>query len=686
MATLNTLRTKGGWIVSIVIGIALLAFLIGDLASGNSVFGVKEKVGKIDGNKISYIEYVQKVDYLTEVNKIISGTESLSAQQSDAIRNYAWEMLINETVVFPGLEAMGIEVTEDEMFDRIYGNNISQVLLNAGFFTDPQTGVYDKALVQNFVSNYKADQTGRSAMLWKYLQDQVRQDALMSKYLALVSGLSYVTGFEAERGVKNAAAVYNARFVSQPYSSIPDSLVKIQTSDARKFYDARKENFKRAASRDIEYIVFEVVASQNDFAAAEKTIHELAVEFAEADNLQQYVMLNSHDSSFDEAYYTREQLPAAVGDFAFAADNSGILGPYREGNVYRVHRVNDVRTFPDTIALRQMAFAPGMETLADSVFNALRKDGNFEALAGEYSMIPLEGMDMGRISTQMIPMEIGEQLYSTREKYIKIQNANGTFLFDVYYRGGSSLKVQLAELTYHVEPSSATQQAAYEKASAFYTATAGLVANFDKIAVDSTYSKRVATVQAGQSEISGLENGREMIRWAFNAKTGSISSIMEIDNNYVIATLTGSREDGYASLEEVMTQVSVEMILQKKGEMLAEKMQGATSLDALAQTLSTTVGELSEVTYNVSYIPEVGFEPILAGAIVGLPEGRLSKPVKGMSGVYVVEITSKTDIETGDAEMEKVRLEAQAQYNIGQRAYEALIRKSNVVDGRSKYF
>lgn len=688
MATLNTLRTKGGWIVTFVIGIALLAFLIGDLAGGNSVFGTREKVGTIDGNKISYMDYAQEIDRITEIQTILNNGESLSAEMQDQVRNYAWEVMQNNIVLFPGLEKMGIEVTDDEMFDRMYGNNISPVLANSGIFTNPETGMFDKSALQNFVSSYQMDPTGRMALLWQYLQEQVRQNAMVEKYLALVSGMSFVTDAEAETGAQRSNTLYNARYVVQEYSAIPDSLVKLTSSDVRNYYNAHKENYRQSAFRGVEYVVFEVLPSAKDYADAKDFVNEMSAEFAASDNLQQYVTLNSQEP-FNAVYYTREQLPTDLAEYAFNPNRTEVYGPMLEGDVYTTTRVSDMRTFPDTIGFKQMGFAPGTEALADSVFNVLKSGGDFETLAGEYSLIPAAAVDAGRINTQGIPMEIGEQIYNTRDRLIKIDSPGGTMILDVYFRGPVSPKVQLAELVYHIEPSSATQQAAYAKASAFYTATAGLSDNFNKIVADSAYSKRVARIQAGQTQVSGLENGREMVRWAFNAKTGSISNIMEIDNNYVIATLVSAAEDGYAPVEQVQSQIAGELTRQKKFETLAGRMSGAASLGALAQSLSTEVGEVSGLNYNTIYIPDMAvMDPQLVGALCGgVPEGKLSKPIQGLSGVYVVEITSSQAVEEQTtAEMERARLEAQAQYNLPSRAFDAIVAKSKVVDGRAKYF
>ncbi|MDR0954279.1 MAG: SurA N-terminal domain-containing protein [Rikenellaceae bacterium] len=687
MATLNTLRTKGGWIVTLVIAIALLAFLIGDLAGNNSIFGAGEKVGSIAGNKISLMDYSQKIDELTTIQTVLSNGQALSSEAQDQLRNDAWSVMQNEIVFFPGLEKMGIEVTEDEMIDRMYGDNISPILLNSGLFNNPSTGEFDKETLQNFVFSYQLDPTGQMAILWKYIQDQVRQNALVEKYVALMQGMPFVNDAEAQAGADRSNTYYNAGYVVQPYTSIADSLVKVSDSEIRTYYNAHKNSYKQTASRDVEYVVFEVTPSVQDYADAKTLIEQMSAEFAQSDNLQQYVTLNSQQA-FDPTYYTREQLPTELADYVFAADRPAIYGPHLEGNVYSAVRVSDMRSFPDTIGFRQMIFSPGIEALADSVFTVVKNGGDFAALAAQYSEIPASSVDAGRISTQGIPIEIGEQIYNNNDRFVKIVESNGILILDLYYRGPVSPKVQLAQLIYNVEPSSVTQQAAYAKASGFYTATAGLSDNFNKIAADSAYAKRVARIQAGQTQVSGMENGREMIRWAFNAKPGAISNIMEIDNNYVIADLTAVSEYGYTPVEQLKTMITSELITEKKYAMLAEKMTGASSLSALAQSLSLSASTFESLNYSNLYIPEIsGIDPALLGAVCGgVAEGQLSKPIQGAAGVYVVELTSTRVEDQITVDMEKTRLQAQAEYNFPTRLFQALTAKSDVIDGRAKYF
>ena len=687
MATLNTLRTKGGIIVSIVIGLALLAFLLGDFAGNNSVFSSRQNVGEINGSSVSYMEYLREVEYLTQVNKILSGSEAISSEEQDGIRNVAWERMINNYAIFPGYENLGVDVTEDEMFDLVYGNNISPVLEGAGFFSNPQTGMYDRARVKNFVSNLDSDPSGNLRVLWQYLQEQVRTQTLMSKYLRLIAGMTYVTDVEAEQGAAHANDFYNARYVGQTYLSIPDSTVRVTDSEIRRYYNEHKNYFRQVTSRDVEYVVFDVLPSPQDYAEADERMKTLATEFETAEDIQQFVTLNSQDK-FDGVYYGREELPGALGEFVFSADGrKGMYGPVLEGDVYTMARVVDVRSLPDTVGLRQIILAPGSDALADSLTTVLKGGADFAETAAAYSLNPTNGGDMGRMAVGMLPADLAERIYNaSRGEIIKLDNPNGTILLDVYYRGPERPKARVGKVTYRVEPSTATQQAAYAKASGFVTTVAGSAENFDKAVTDNAYSKRVARVRTTDNSISGLPNSKELIRWAFNGSEGDISSIMEVNGNYVVALLTAIREDGFTPVDQVAGEIAGMVRNEKKADMLAEKMQGASSIDQLAQTLQAQAGEVTDLNFNAFHIPDMGPDLTVIGAICGgAKEGALSKPVKGMTGVYVVEVTSTEKREETTPEAVKVRLEAMGQSNY-MGALQALQEMAEIEDTRIKYF
>ena len=558
MATLNTLRTRGGVIVSIVIGIALLAFLLGDLSSaGNMMNARKMRVGEIDGNKIGYLEYTEQVDYLTGIQQTMTGKDALSSEEQMQVQNFAWDNLLNKYVLAPGFEDAGILVSENEQVDMVDGNYISPVI--TGTFVNPNTGVYDPAMLRNFVSNMDQDPTGKAGMIWNYMKNQMVKQRLFTKYVGLVSKGIYVTDLEVEQGVNNANSLSNIAYILKEYSQIPDSTVTVPESDVRKYYKEHERMFRQSASRDIEYVVFDVLPSQDDYAAVEKTVNEMAAEFAAAENPFQFATLNSQIPPV-KRYLTENQLPAPLAGYAFGPDSKQMYGPVLDNDVYTMARVADVKMLPDSIGARHILLPADKKAQADSILTALKGGASFAELSEKYSIDPqakLRGGDLGVFSPDQMVEEFSQAALDTKQgDFFETTTRFGIHIGQVTSKSKPVKKVQLAVITDKVEPSEATQQAVYGKVSQFIAAANGSAENFAKAVSDNALSKRVARIHNTERNISGMDNSREIVRWAFNAEQGDVSPVTEVDGNYVVALLTGVSEDGIAPLTAVSQNIA----------------------------------------------------------------------------------------------------------------------------------
>ncbi len=689
MATLNTLRTRGGVIVSVVIGVALLAFLLGDFGNSgaNMMNERKMRVGEIDGEKIGYTRFADQVDYLTNVMEFRMGGNSLTSEQQDQVRDMAWSSLIGEYALQLGMEEAGIAVSENEQTDMVTGAYISPIV--RATFVNPNTGSFDAALLRNFVANLGQDYTGRSAQFWNYIKEQMVNERRISKYETLVAQGMYVTDLEVEQAVANASVSSSISYTMKGYDQIPDSLVSVSESEVRKYYDEHKDIFRQTAARDVEYVVFDVLPSDEDYAEAQKTIDEMAAEFAASETPLQYAMLNSHDQP-DKQYVGESRLPKALADFAFGSDAGGMYGPVREGDLYTMARVADVKMLPDSVGARHILIASGETERADSIVKALKGGASFSELALQYSMdqgANAKGGDLGIFSpSQMVP-EFSEAVINTAKGEIfTVETQFGLHIGEVTYKSAPVKKVQMATITYRIEPSETTQQTIYANASKFIAEAAASYDAFNRAVDSSSLSKRVSRIRNTDRNLNGIDNSREIVRWAFNGKKGDVSSIIEVNGNYIVAAITGVTEDGIAPVQAVSNQIASTLRFEKKGEMIAKEMEGAASVAEMASKLATEVKEASDIEFNSFFVAGVGVEPKLIGAVTGAKENTVSKPVTGSAGVYLFDVTSRTNLETVTPESEKVRLEASAKAYISERLNQALVSASEITDNRVKFF
>ena len=266
-----------------------------------------------------------------------------------------------------------------------------------------------------------------------------------------------------------------------------------------------------------------------------------------------------------------------------------------------------------------------------------------------------------------------------------VESDAGLQVVKLTYKTRPVRKMQVATVTYKIDPSAATIQEAYQKASNFVTAAAGTAEGFAQAVGDQMLSKRTVRIRTTDRAINGLENSKEIVRWAFNGKTGDVSQIMDIDGNYYVAALTGVREKGYATVEQATADITKTLMNQEKARILAAEMTGAT-LEEVAAATGEQIRKAENVEWNAFYIPEIGVEPQLVGAITAVNVGELSQPVEGVNGVYRFVVTDAQQTGVATEESEKVRLETDAVNFVLQRTMQALNEESDITDLRVKFF
>jgi peptidyl-prolyl cis-trans isomerase D len=683
MPTLNTLRTRGALILTIFIGVALLAFLLQDLTSASSVFQSKRnRVGSIAGNNIDYMEFINASDNLEGVVRTMYGGTSLDAAQTDQVREMVWEQYMRRYSYEPGYRKLGLSVGEAEELDMVRGRYVSPVMTS--FFASPETGLVDREALAGFISSIDMDPTGNMVALWDYLTSEMDGERVMSKYVALVNQGAYVNDLEVARGVASANNAYNGSYAMLPYSGIADSLVKVTSSEVRKYYREHKANFRQTASRSVEYVTFELAPSEEDYAAAAEHIATVASEFAAAEDAMQYASLNSQERT-DPMYYTEAQLSGDRLAIAFGDRRDEMAGPTLAGNIYTIERVASRRTSPDSVGARHLLLpATTSATLVDSLVGAIKGGADIFALAPTYSMDQM--VDLGRFVPEMMVEPFANAVIAARVGDVfSIDTQYGTHVVQVTYRGVPVNKVQIASVIYNVEPSAATEQAAYTKARDFLTAAAGSKEKYDEAVASTAAVSRVATIGERDRNVSGLANSRELVRWSFNTKPGTVSPIMEIDGDYLVAVLTEAREAGIADIRDVAPTIAERLRTDKKAAMLIEQAAGKSVAEVAAMEGATT-GEVTALRTNAFYDQALGMEPAAIGAFEALAAGAESKPIEGYGGVFVVSVSSVDVTEEATDASERVRLEATTEGTVPQRMVQALTDGSDVKDYRAKFF
>ncbi|MEE4197420.1 MAG: SurA N-terminal domain-containing protein [Bacteroidales bacterium] len=707
MATLEKIRNRAGVLVAIVIGLALLAFILGDfLNSGGALFSNSQfEIAEISGKSISFQKYQKELNDLIEITKFSSGRNALDEQTTQRIQEQTWQQLLRKNILSDEYKELGIDISSQELWDMVQGDNIHPIIQN--LFTNPETGQLNTLAVIRFLKTYDQDPTGQQKAYWLFLEDQMVQERKFTKYTNLIKKGLYVTEKEAQAELNKINKTVDFDFIAQNFNQIPDSLVNIAEEDLKSYYSQHENDFNQTASRSIEYVTFDVKPSENDRIAAETWINNIHQDFANTDNDQDFIGLNS-DLPFDNKYYKKDELPDLIQEEMFNAEEGYIYGPYFEDETFKLAKLSDIKYLPDSVRARHILLQPTQQetdysrlfTLADSLINLLKSGANFAQLSDQYSADQTaneKGGDLGWFRAEEMIKPFSDTCFNARVgEYKTIPTQYGLHITQVTDRGREVKKVQVATLGRKLEPSSETYQNIYAQASKFAGNNHTYKEFNQAIQENPALTKKIASnIKENDRNIPGLENPRELIRAIYNTELNEIiksqnDPIFELGDRFVIGFVTDVKEEGIAPFKQVRSQILVQVKKEKKAEQLAEKINQqlaeSDNINTLASKLNTEVKTASNISFRSYSVPEAGVEPKLIAVATTLDENRLSDPVKGNTGVYVVHVKSVNFTETSSIEMQQRQGMIQYSNRANYEAFEALKETANIVDKRAKFY
>ena len=696
MAALETIRTKFGIGASLIIAFGLLLFLVNpsDIIQTINTASSKFDVGKINGKSISYTEFDQEVKKLSDVREMITGTSASSEQAQRQTRESAWQNMIQDYLVIPTIQDAGVRVGKQEEVDMFVGENVSPVVSSMRFFMD-ENGNFSQDKVREFMEEASADESGRLVLLRDYLQNAVRNNRYMEKYVSLIDAASYVNSLETQNAMQENNTTASVSFVMSPNTYFPmDSTVVVTPAEIKKYYKDHKELYRQQATRDIEYAVYEVVPSQADVAAQNKEFVDMYDEFATTDNVRAFLQRNS-DRQYTDRWYKDGELASVNRDVdAFVTANASGTSPVvAAGNTFFAARILEQASLPDSVYVRHMMFARGEDGrhLADSLMGQLTKT-NFSALAAVYSLDQGDAADgelgnLGWMTQNAIIPGFEPVLTAQVGKPFVITTNYGTHIVEVTKVTRPVAKKKVAVFEKTTLPSKETYSAIYNKANQLAVRSAGKLANY-KATCDSTgiYSRAI-TINEGTDTYGSISHAKEVTRWAFDNKPGKVSGIITVENNYFfVVAVKDAHKEGYAKVEEVTdgirNQLYREKYAEKRKDEVAAQIEGLTSLEAVAEKLGATVSEISDVTFSTNSAPTT--EPAFVGAVAAAKEGELSGPVAGIMGSYVFQVNGR---ETGAYYTEDDARAAQARINqYHQQMLLPVMTEKTVKDNRARFY
>lgn len=705
MAIIAKIRKHAGLAVGLI-GIAIVGFVVQDAFGGRGQQA--PPVAVINGEILSYDRFSAQVDQLTEQYKMAQGADMrITEEDLEQIRSLAWQRILGDYLLNEACAKAGLAVSPEELNDMYYGEFISPYLYQ--YFTNPQTGQYDRQQVMNLINNFSQLSPQDQAALLD-LERIIKNERLKEKYYNLATRSYYMPKAMAAHILATQSDSYTARYVSYPFTEIPDDEVRIGKADFQKYYNENKYMFRQNKSRTLDYVVFDVTPTPQDMADLDKQVNELYAEFLEEANVPDFVNAVTSGERFDSLYLTRSEILPGW-DTLFEAEAGTYFAPRRVGKTYQMAKLMDAQMRPDSLHVRYIFLSyaeAGSQSgrnkeqsrhLADSLTTVIGNNpALFSQIAGQYSEDPSvmqNGGDMGWLKEGSFIGFLNKAILSTPEgEAVMVEGPNGFHIFYVEGKTRPVKKVLAAIVTIPIEPSAATTKSVFTQANQLLGQAGGSVALLDSAASKMGMRVRQASVTGMESALPGVNQAREVIRWAYNkdSKEGEVASqVFEMENRYVIAGLRAINETEYMSIERAMEIPQVEFMVRqdKKFAQAAQKLAASNNIEELSASLSLKIDTAANI--NMASYPMLAngsFEPAVIGTICGLEQGGFSKPVKGNMGAYRVLLEQATEGKASAQQVEQYCRQQEMQFLQSAANYvgSALEKAATIEDNRGFYF
>jgi peptidyl-prolyl cis-trans isomerase D len=698
MGVMGFLRERMGKILAFVIGFALLAFIIGDFAkSGGSLFkDDRNQLGEVAGEKIPYDEFNKRVDQNSAQFK---QQGPMSPQIVNYIQETTWNQMVARAVLAKETDKLGLVVSDDESQSMISGNNPNPQIIQA--FGDPKTGQLDRNRLNTFLNNLKASKADDPLrQQWSDFVTQMIDAKTSEKYVSLVTNGLYVNSLEAKDDYDAKNKLVNFKYLTLDYASVPDGKITVTDDDYKAYYDEHKGEFKnQQETRTFDYVSFNAAPSKEDSAATKKQVDKLANDFKASTNDSLFVQINS-ETKTPITYVHKGRLEPKLDSVMFNAPKGFLYGPYISNGAYKIAKLIDTKVEPDSVKARHILIDDktiGVEKAmakADSIKKQIEGGKSFAEMANLYSIdknSAVKGGDLGTFGRGAMIGVFEDAVFNGKKGDLKIVASQfGVHLIQIEDQKGSSKVVKVALVDVPLKASSTTQTAVYSKAQGFLGSLTK--DNFDAQAQKSGLkTKTAADVNGVSGSVPGIDNAREIVRWAFNAQPGDFSDkVYIVGDQYIIAHLVRIKPKGILPLDAVKKQIEPLVKNKVKGKLLSDKLQsalnGSSSIEQVAQKSGSKVVPIQNMVFANPVIPGSSAEYKVVGTIFGSKPNKLSKPVEGQTGVYVFVV----DGFTNPAPLtNSVREKQQISQTLLQRAdaliFDALKERADVKDYRAKF-
>ncbi|MCW3090296.1 MAG: peptidyl-prolyl cis-trans isomerase [Ferruginibacter sp.] len=709
MQIIQNIREKGAAIVIGVIALSLIGFILMDAKPGSSggLFGGgrSSSVGKVNGESIEYTEFNAKVKQAEEqYGGRVSGTQIYEVRQS------VWDQLVAEKVLVKEFDKLGLSFSPKEMSSIMFSNDAPYTLKQA--FTDKTTGQYDIAKVQEWWQQAKKSKGEQRDAIESQVVEPMKLQALYNKYSSMIAAGAYYSSWMQQKDNAEEKTFANISYVAIPYTVISDSTVKVSDEELTGYMSKHKAIYKQEAGRYISYVAFSANPSATDTVKSLEAVSALKTPFLADTNAKAFIARNMSSLPFYDGYTLKSKMAMAQKDSIASIPVGKVFGPYLDGGNFVLAKMIGVRQMPDSVKVRHILIGTtdpqsGQPLLPDSIAKkridsiaaAIKGGADFNAMVIQYSDDKGSKDKKGEYdfaSTQFgdLAKEFSETIFYGNTGDKKVVHTNfGWHYIEVLNQKNFEPAYKVAYLAKPILATDETVNSASSKATKLSGEARDGKALENYITKNGIQKVDVPEmIKPNDYRLGGLQDARQLIKWAFDAKQGEVSEPFSIEDQFVVAVVNKIQPEGLPDAKTARPLVELTVRNMKKAELIVNKLTPTPTLESAAAAYNVQIGTAgadSSLTFKAPIINGVGNEPKIIGAAFNPTfKQKPSEPITGTNGVYVIKVNSigSKPADSPEAIAQQANQHTRGMLQQMSGWFESLKKTADIKDDRSKQF
>lgn len=636
MAALEKIRSKAVFL-TVIIGVALLAFIMGDfLTSGRTFFGDGNTIAKVGDEKIDAIVFQRRYE------KVYAQYQDRGQSvDGSVIQNQVLNQMMGEILLDSEIEALGIYVTDEELTNAMTGANARPQIMQFA----RQMGAESPDQLHDMLFNpakygLPEDQVAKFRENWIDLEKDIERSLKYEKLQNLIAGTLQANDLDRKELWEENATVNTINYVKQDFATLTDSEYEPTDTDLKKAYDDLKAQFKLDTEmRQAHIIAVDIAPSTVDLNTAKDMIDSTYAALLNAPGID--MIRNNSDLVINEMSVRASDIrDTEVKDFVTAAEVGAVKTPKFASNVYTIVKVNGKKMEVDSVKLNVM-MVQGDKKLQDSIKAQLNAGVSFAEIQKNKSAQGQEGVWQVLLQA---PDSIKSKIFNGGDGYFALQENNQMAYFcKVIEKKAPKMVYDIANISYTVYPSTKTIEDLTTGLQNFIN-TNNTSELFAANAAKAGYNALPVNVTAEDPQINNIDGSRKCVKWLFEVSEGSVSPIEKLSDKMVTVALDKINEEGYLGMDNslVKTQVAAKARNEKKAEALLAKYDGkAKDLNGFATLMNAKV-DTTQVTFGQMFIAKIGVgESDLTARVATAKLNDVVGPVKGNNGVYVFQVVKQ---------------------------------------------